>query len=123
MYLALGDYLATRVDAVGPDRLTPIERTLWLVREFHWAVREGGLLGYIVLRSGHAARETQLALSTLGAAHTARVLGDAISAQDSHASGFYEQPGLLAEVEDLPGLVCDHALANREALLSANARQ
>ena len=117
MYLALGDYLAQRVDAAGPGGLRPIERTMWLVREFHWAVRDGGLLGYLVLSHRPDTGDTELALRAVGAAQAASVLHEANTALENHTA-FAQRPGLLDEVADIPLLVWQYALANRDALLS-----
>jgi hypothetical protein len=122
MYLALGDHLAARVDAGGVNSLTSVERTLWFSREFEWAIRDGGLLGYMFSETGRSAREAEAALRVIGAMHTADVLRDAIPARDCFADEFYEACGKLwEELEDLPALICQYARANREALLGSNA--
>jgi hypothetical protein len=120
MYLALGDYLAQQVDAGGPDGLRPIERTMWLVREFHWAVHDSGLLGYLVLPHRPHTGDTELALRAVGAAQAASVLHEANAAYENHTA-FAERSGLLDEVADLPLLVWQYALANRDALLSSGS--
>jgi hypothetical protein len=117
MYLALGDYLAQRLDAVGSAELHPIERTLWLVREFHWAVRDGGLLGYMLLPNRPHSNDAELALRAVGAAQTASLLREAIAAYENHTPAFDDRLGLLDEVEDLPLLVWQYARAHREGLL------
>ena len=122
MYLALGDYLAERVDAVGLDRLRPIERTLWLVREFHWVAHDGGLLGYRIHPSSQHADDAVLALSTVGAELAASVLRQAI-AVEGDISELAAHPGLSDEVEDLPLLVCRYALAHREAILAGGSAE
>ena len=117
MYLALGDHLARRRDAVGLHRLTTIERTLWLAREFHWTVRQNGLLGYMLGVTRGIAHETQVALASIGAAYTATVLRDAIAAHENAVVHFFEAPRLSDEVEDIPSLICQYARANRDELL------
>ena len=118
MYLALGDYLAARVDAVGLRDLTAVEHTLWLAREFHWAVREGGVLGYIVRKTAEHASDAQVALRTIGAAETATVLRDALSARETSANDLDEACSRLSdEAEDSPVLICEYARANRDGLI------
>src|SRR5512136_3073131 len=84
MYLALGDHLAARVDSVGVDGLTPVEQALWFSREFEWAIRDGGLLGYMVLDTGRNSRRAEAALRTVGAVHAADLLQDAIAAYEQY---------------------------------------
>jgi hypothetical protein len=117
MYLALGDHLARRFDAVGLHRLTTIERTLWLAREFHWTVRQSGLLGYMVVATPATAHDTQIALATIGAGHTAAVLGGAMSAHEKSGVGLVGAPVVSEEFDDLPLLICQYARANRDELL------
>jgi len=90
MYLALGDYLAARVDAVGLGELSTVERVLWLTREFHWAVREGGLLGYMAVKTSRPANDTEAALQVIGAVDVADALRDAIAERDQLTDAFYE---------------------------------
>jgi hypothetical protein len=122
MYLALGDHLTARVDAVGVSNLSAVERTMWFSREFEWAIREDGLLGYMVFETGKNARHAEAALRAIGAGHTADVLREAISAREEYRDDFYDAcDRLLQELEDLPALICEYARGNREALLSGQA--
>jgi hypothetical protein len=121
MYLALGDHLTARVDSAGVGSLALVERALWFSREFDWAIRAGGLLGYMVLETGKNARDAEAALRAIGAVHTAALLRDAIPAHEQLSDEFYEACGRLwDELEDLPALICQYARTNRAALLGEN---
>jgi hypothetical protein len=102
-YLALGDELARRVAAVGVDGLSDVERTLWLCREFDWAVRYGGFLGFLLASGGEAGRNTAEALRVLGLARASELLLEATSAYERLSMAeYYATCDLLwPEVEDL----------------------
>jgi len=118
LYLALGDHLTARADAVGVGKLTPVERALWFSREFEWAIRAGGLMGYMVFETRRNAADAEAALRTIGAVHAADVLQAAIAAHAEFADEFYEACARLwDEVEDLPALICQYARDNGAALL------